>query len=213
MSRHSVSRFAGLLILCLSLSAIATGSVFAQRDNQRPPEFDFYEIESGDEFEGTFHDGVLAHLYQFSGSEDDAVTINMTQDTEELDPFLVLMSSFGEVLAHDNNSGEEFGAAEIADFPLPFDGVYFILATSASETQFGAGSLGSHDDLPDMDYVLFMDGARPSDDDDAFDDIVRIGPGQRAPVEIDGDFPVFLASFEADAGRRNQCHYLTGTAS
>ena len=55
-----------------------------------------------------------AQLYAFDATKGDTVTITMTQIDDDLDPFLVLLGSAGEVIATDDDSGTVSLSAEIS---------------------------------------------------------------------------------------------------
>jgi hypothetical protein len=93
-------------------------------------------IEYGDTVEGEITDDQFAVVYSFEGEEGDVVTITMvdTSRNGELDPYLILLDENGEVIAE--NDDAERGArlpddldSQIAEFELPEDGVYTIVAT------------------------------------------------------------------------------------
>lgn len=89
-------------------------------------------LESNDSINALFDSDISTHLYTFHASSGDIVNIGMTQDSDDLDPFLVLLDASGAVLAMDDDSGSVFLAAEIINFEIPDDGTYLILATSPS---------------------------------------------------------------------------------
>ncbi|MDQ7034506.1 MAG: hypothetical protein Q9P01_06620, partial [Anaerolineae bacterium] len=103
-----------ILILIIVLGLV--GIVHAQ-DNEI---LDMLPIfESNDSINDTFDAEINTHLYAFYASAGDSVTIGMTQDSDDLDPFLVLLDISGAVLAMDDDSGSVFLAAEITDFEIP----------------------------------------------------------------------------------------------
>lgn len=115
-----------LSILLVALVITAVG-VFAQDD----PRGTVIILRDGDILEGEFSDMITAQLYGFNASAGDVVTISMTQITETLDPFIVLLGSAGEVLAYDDDSSDAAMLAALIDgYEIPVDGSYYILATS-----------------------------------------------------------------------------------
>ncbi|MDQ7027950.1 MAG: PPC domain-containing protein [Anaerolineae bacterium] len=144
-----------ILILIIVLGLV--GIVHAQ-DNEI---LDMLPIfESNDSINDTFDAEINTHLYAFYASAGDSVTIGMTQDSDDLDPFLVLLDISGAVLAMDDDSGSVFLAAEITDFEIPADNTYLILATSLS---FLEGTDSASDELR---YTVSVTGnVAPSDID------------------------------------------------
>lgn len=68
------------------------------------------------------------HLYAFRGAAGDAVTLEMTARDGDVDPFLILITSDGDVVAWDDDSGDSLNAIVTAS--LPTDGIYWVLAGS-----------------------------------------------------------------------------------
>jgi hypothetical protein len=190
-----LTRFTLILVLILCFTMIAR--VAAQDDSL---ELFVPYLESGDGFDDTFEDGIYSHLYWFFGSEGDVVSIAMTQYDDALDPYLILLGANGEVYTTDDDSGEEFASALISNFELPEDGVYFVIATTASEIGFGVGSFTDGNDFPDLDFGIDLFGANPPDDFEATFSHEDFSIGDTDTVSITVDAPVVYATFEAEAG-------------
>jgi hypothetical protein len=155
-------------------------------------------IASGDVIEASFEDDVTSHLYAFYGSEGDTITIDMTQETNDLDPLLVLINSDGALLAVDDDGGSNL-AASIQAVTLEDDGVYFVIATSfffvdGSETS-------TNTELP---YILRISGQTTPDNVEDADvisldiDLLSIGDSVRG--ESSDDAPLALFYLEASTG-------------
>ena len=158
-------------------------------------------IADGDEVSASFADEITTHLYAFYGSVGDSVSITMTQETEDLDPFLVLFDSEGVILAHDDDSGSVNFAAAIEDARLEDDGIYFVMATSVLfvdviETE-------TSDELP---YVLSVSGqTTPENIEDAdviSADIEILSIGDSIAGESAEDSPLALFYLEGNDGDR-----------
>jgi len=122
-------------------------------------------LEDGEAIVGSFEDGMYARLYGFNGTAGDRVTVTMTQEDDSgLDPYLVLLGPFGEVIATDDDSGEVGFSAAINDVLLPESGGYFVLATTwnsvdmileeeaadGAEFEISVSGMTTPTDLPDF---------------------------------------------------------------
>lgn len=154
-TNHIRILFGVLLMVTLGLTISAQ-----DEDRLTQDDYDLALLENGDEAIGEFTQTDQAHLFGFNGSEGDNVTIEMTQGRNtDIDPYLILLSSDGAVLAVDDDSGEVSHAAQIRNFPLPNDGTYLILAT----TWNGRRSQQDEDDVePEQEYRVSVRGNRPS---------------------------------------------------
>lgn len=161
--------------------------------------FELPAIADGDVISDSFEDDVTANLYAFYGSDGDSVTITMTQNSADLDPFLVLMDSEGAVLAYDDDSGETDFSAAIDNVNLENDGVYFVIASSF---YFVDGSESSTDS--ELSYDLSISGQNTPDNVDDADtislevDVLSIGDS--IDGESDEDAPVAIFFLDASAG-------------
>lgn len=184
------------LILTLIFIFAFASLVHAQEDTYELP-----AIAEGDTVEGSFEDNITTQLYAFYGSEGDNVSITMTQDSPDLDPFLVLLNAEGEVLAYDDDSGSVQLSSAINNVILEDDGVYFVLATSFL---FVDGTEISTDDT--LDYTLTVTGhTSPEDVEDTDVISIEIEPlaiGDSAEGESTEDNPAtffFLEGTEGDS--------------
>ncbi|MBK8139029.1 MAG: hypothetical protein IPK52_24960 [Chloroflexi bacterium] len=121
------------VLLSLLLIAALPWSASAQSDTEDPadPDFLLSILEDGESIESVFEDTVTAELFAFYGTAGDEVSITMIQaDDSDLDPYLVVLGSAGQLIAIDDDSGETSLSAAITDLELPVDGIYLIIASS-----------------------------------------------------------------------------------
>ena len=85
-------------------------------------------LQYGDQITATIQDDEYRHLYAFHGNENDVVSIRMTQTSGNLDAFLVLTDTDGEILAISDDDGNSVND-EISFKRLPAEGRYFVIAT------------------------------------------------------------------------------------
>lgn len=177
-----------LVILALTLPAMA------QTD-----EIDFIVLESGEAISATFEESITSQIFAFNGLEGDRVSITMQPaENSSIDPFLVLMSPDGAVIASDDDSGGNF-AALINGVALPVDGTYLVLASSFEFIDPFA--------VPDeleapLEYTLTMTGATGDPDADLELTVADISAGDTIDDTIDEEQPIALYVFSANAGER-----------
>jgi hypothetical protein len=72
----------------------------------------------------------ITSLWQFDGHTGQLVNISLAGSSPSFDPYLTLLSPTGAKLVEDDDSGEGYNSydAQIADFLLPQDGLYSIVA-------------------------------------------------------------------------------------
>ncbi len=90
------------------------------------------EADYNENYEDTISNDNPIDYYRFSGKAGELVTVEMTTvgNSNLLDPYLILGdSTLNELIFNDNASASR--AARIAQFALPADGDYFIIATRA----------------------------------------------------------------------------------
>lgn len=182
----------GLLVFTLAIGAWLTGLVAAQENAG------LRILRAGDELEAAFGGDVTTHLYAFDALAGDTVTLLMQQDTDDLDPFLILLSAAGEVLAADDDSGEAvLLSAAIVDYVIPEDGTYLVMATSFffRDGFFEAGDI---DALP---YRIAIEGNTAPDSDEPFELFgSRIAYGETINGSVGMDESVFYLTFDGAAG-------------
>lgn len=183
-----------IVVMTLLLGALIAGGVVAQRDDR------ILILRDGDEVEDEFDEDVTTRLYVFHAREGDMVTITMEQATDELDPFLILLGPEGEVLAADDDSGEEvLLSAAIIDFEIPEDGSYFVMATSFF---FRDGYVESDAFIDsDLPYFITIEGNTERGNEGPFEFLgSRLRYDERIEASISNREPVFYFTFNADEG-------------
>lgn len=162
MRKHIVVLFAIVALLSLSVSsAFAQGPSGSSGSSDTPViDVGIQLLESGDSVEGVFENNTGTIVYGFHGSEGDVVTITMTQTSDNLDPLLILTGPRGEVIASDDDSGEESLSSAINDVTLPFDGSYLIIASSFLNVR-----APSEEGADEQTFVLTLEGNVPATDD------------------------------------------------
>ena len=192
-----------IVLILLLLLALFSSAVSAQEDDEDVLAVTRIESETVilDEIE---HIG-SPKLYTLVGSAGDVVTISMVaEDPEALDPFLVLLGQAGEVYAvNDDVSASDF-SAQITAFELPFDGAYFVLATTFNDlVQGGIHEADTDNDAP-LRYQIGLTGATippELEDQDEFEYIAAdLEIGDQVVLEITPEEPIFYITFLAEAG-------------
>lgn len=184
----------GILFVMMILSGVVAASVAAQEDQG------IFILRDGDEINDAFDEEVTTRLYVFNAQAGDEVTIFMEQETDELDPFLILLGTSGEVLAADDDSGEGvLLSAAIFDFEIPEDGAYFVMATSFFfRDGYIDGDAILDEELP---YIIGIEGNTDSGNDEPFDFLgSRIDLGERINGSISPAEPVYYLTFDANEG-------------
>jgi hypothetical protein len=151
--------FTALALLVMMFSVF--GSTVAQDDALF---WDIPVLLDDDFVTGVFEDNVTARLYGFSANEGDRINISMTQITDGLDPYLVLLGDRGQVLIDDNDSGDIELASHIRDFVIPASESYFILATDFNYRDnifVEAGQVTAPEEP--LEYTLQIDGIQATD--------------------------------------------------
>ncbi|MFW5748649.1 MAG: PPC domain-containing protein [Chloroflexota bacterium] len=128
----------------------------------------------GEVFTGRVDQAQPEALFEFEGSAGDVVTISMNriQSDENLDPLLRLLGPGGSELASNDDREPGVRDARIANFELPVDGLYTIVATRFS------GEAGT----TEGDFELVLEASQP---------VVQVTPsptpGDRPPLIAYGD--------------------------
>lgn len=81
----------------------------------------------GESVEGTISNLQFRQVYNFDGRQGQVVTVRMTRTGGDLDPYLLLMTQNGTLVAFSDDADER--NAEITSQSLPQDGAYTIIAT------------------------------------------------------------------------------------
>lgn len=183
-----------ILVIVLSATASLVG---AQGDDA----LDFPILVSDDPVDAVFEDGVYAHLWAFWGAEGDLVTIQMNRAEDSLvDPYLIMFSSGGEILAVDDDGGSVVRDALISEVELPADDFYLVLASSADYILLNS-NMHAQTSTDPMGYTLILEGATEPDEDVRLEvDAAEMDFGDTATLEISQEFPVAFVTFLADEG-------------
>jgi len=207
MRTSHVSSLRFVLVVILAL-ALPLSALYAQEATEDTDIGVKAVLEDGDVVSAVFEGGVGAHLYAFYGSEGDVFTLSMTQSEEgALDPFLVVLGPNGEVIASDDDSGEDvlFSAA-IDGVELPADGVYFVLATSFIAIDNILVEIGETGESAEEgeSYELSISGiTAPAEDVDPealLVNVSEIAVGDTLEAESSAEFPVVYFVFNGAAG-------------
>lgn len=147
----------------------------------------------------TLSDTAQARLYTFYGEEGDTVTIGMTQITDALDPYLVLLGPAGQLIAIDDDGGEVGFSSLMQDVTLPVTGDYFLLASSYNYiTNYTIYT----EDIDIFEYTLTMDGnsfvAQALQSFTYYAGELTMGGTQRGFSTVEE--PIFFYTFEGQAG-------------
>lgn len=201
------------ILIFVLIAAFMTVSLSAQENEMTNDGFTLTILEDGDTVEETFTDAVSARLYAFNATAGDQITIAMmdVSDSPEVsvDPYLVLLGSAGEVIASDDDSGDNPLDALI-ETELPASGSYYILATTFADLRFDTPI--ATDDEGDatevmQQYALTLTGnTQPTDLEDYDPETVDVFQGE---MSIGDSFegysniqePVFYVIFEGEAGQ------------
>ncbi len=190
-----------ILFLLLLVTALAALPVQAQSEPETDDALLFspFSLYDGDIIVEALSEDMQAQLYAFDATKGDTVTITMTQIDDDLDPFLVLLGSAGEVITRDDDSGEVSLSAEISEALLPATGTYFVMATSY---HYANTLISFETDQEDLDYELSISGITPPDNDD--DTFTYYAGTLESGVPVEGystlEEPVFYYDLEATAG-------------
>lgn len=189
-------------LMLVSMLALFAGAVSAQKESPAEPATEadssmltLPTLLDGEAAELTLEDSDGALLVAFNASEGDEVTISMNSD--DLDPYLVLFGSAAQLLASDDDSGEESFAALIEDFEIPEDGTYFILAT----TFFSRNTELIGEDDPT--FTLLVEGNTQPEGvaEDSFSYFsVSATIGETVELPIDETQPSYFVTFEGAEG-------------
>src|SRR5690606_15848976 len=207
MRTSHVSSLRFVLVVILAL-ALPFSALYAQEATEDTDIGVKAVLEDGDVVSAVFEGGVGAHLYAFYGSEGDVFTLSMTQsEAGALDPFLVVLGPNGEVIASDDDSGEDvlFSAA-IDGVELPADGVYFVLATSFIAIDNILVEIGETGESAEEgeSYELSISGiTAPAEDVDPealLVNVSEIAVGDTLEAESSAEFPVVYFVFNGAAG-------------
>lgn len=168
----------GLLILVLP--------VLAQEDDPAPLGVQGI-LTSGSSLEGRFTEEQGMLLYAFSAQEGDPITLTMSAQSGDVDPFLVLLNERGELVASDDDSAGNLNA--LLNVSAPQDGLYLVLASSFRSLYLPESEAG--------DFSLLLEGG--ATDAEAVEELLlnpslpELSLDGSLTVELSEEMPVFLA--------------------
>ncbi len=127
------------------------------------------------------------HLYTFYGAQGDVVTVQMLSSDGTLDPALVVLGLDGRLVGWNDDSNGELNAT--VEMQLPYDGTYFVLATTYRSLYEWTEAEG--------DYQILMTGASAVDAESGFTDaeLPALEPDNiYEGVQVTGENPVLLST-------------------
>jgi len=200
-----MKRFTTLLLLMALLLIVMPISAQDEEDEDDDPtllsvpllEPDFLVLDTMEHF-GT------PNLYAFVGTAGDEITLTMVPSSgSRLDPYLILIGAAGEVLAaNDDRSGDDL-SAEIASYELPFDGAYFVLATTFNDLIQG-GVDGSDDEDGPYEYQILLEGSELPDGIEEVEEFEYFSsiaePSEPVLLETTESEPIWFMEFLAEEG-------------
>ncbi|NJL93219.1 MAG: hypothetical protein HC915_05560 [Anaerolineae bacterium] len=146
-------------------------------------------LETGTAERARFEDGVVMQLFAFDASAGDGVAVEMRAEEDAVDPFLILLSPGGEVIAVDDDSGEDLNAR--IETRLDEDGVYLVLASTFRGVTLAEDTEG--------DYSLEVQGNTPSgvnwESWRAEPELTELALNTPVVVQLDEEAGVFLGVF------------------
>jgi hypothetical protein len=191
-------------LLIVMLVVMVAGTTVAQDEGAFQPTI----LEDGIPVQGVLEDIYTAVVYAFHGSEGDTVRISMNEQTKGLDPYLVLVGENGDLLAFDDNSGADEGgernSALISAFELPYDGSYYVIATSFTYIDGMFGEVGPA--VIPLEFEITASGMTLPDGLEDFDPAVTTftafspEPGVPLEVELTVEQPIAFVVFEGEEG-------------
>jgi hypothetical protein len=181
------------ITVILGLIAVLTMSISAMAQDE---EAGVLILADGDEVEGVISADVQTVAYMFNGNEGDEVTITMETDHEELDTFLVLLTSDG-VLVASNDDADSTSVSQI-ETELPQTGSYMILASSYEFIDLVLEFEGEDE----MDFVLSIEGNTPVEElADGFElSFETMEDGDSFEGELDEDVQAYYYVFAGSEG-------------
>lgn len=192
------------LLLVVVVGVLLSSTVLVSAQETTDGSFAVTFLENGVTLEDTFDAEVGARLYGFNASAGDVITLTMTQVTEELDPYLVLLGPRGELIAVDDDSGEAaLFAAALTDVTLPASGGYFVLATTFANID----TIIATDTATTSTYTITLNGiTEPTDIPDFNPDGLSYFRGDlEFGATVEGvsslEEPVFYYAFNGTAGQ------------
>ena len=133
--RATIPRSGPYLLIARSTVARGTFELNLQTVPVDSTKLETTPIAYNNRYKGSVDDAEALAYYSFNGKAGELVSLEMRSDEDSvLDPYLILMDSTLTELASNDNAGATRNA-RIAQFALPQDGAYFVLATRAGMEQ------------------------------------------------------------------------------
>lgn len=182
-----VIRMALLSVLMLSVVMIGTAQEFEQVN------FEPTYLQNGTVVTDVLTTDIQTRLYAFNAIEGDVITVTMTQTSDDLDPYIVVLGPRGEVIAADDDSGSIALASAITGVTLPADGTYFLMATSF---QFIDAILEFESEEVELGYELTISGLSDVETENIRFFAGELVPGQTLTGTSTLAEPVFYYRFD-----------------
>lgn len=202
-------KFLKLLTVLLLVMLLTISAVSAQKTEPTPVVESEGEgitlpiLIDGDTYSGAFEGMITGQLLAFNGTAGDQVTISMvpSDDSSSLDPLIVLLGQAGEVLAYDDDSGSVALSSLIEDFELPYDGSYYIVATTFA-------NLNNEEELTDpLAFDVSLSGNTEPTALEGYEENTvfflrgQLGVGETSDGELLNAEPVYFITFEGQEGQ------------
>lgn len=199
-----------LSLIVLSV-LLALGMVFGvqaqDQDDDEDDQFLPLLLVNGEPVEEFMDVVTNAQIFAFLAQAGDEASISMTPlDDAVIDPYLVLFTADGQVLASDDDGGADDVplAARIEDVVLPEDGIYFVLATERFGLRFDSEDSGLAsvlNDEADGAYSIMVTGITlPEDFEDLRLDLFEVSTGEQFEVDASREQPALLLLLPLEAG-------------
>lgn len=127
----------GLYFIAVATLQAGTGGSYGfsllEQNATPPPTNDENFLIYGDTARGNISNTSSSQRFRFRGGNGDVVTFSMTTVNGDLDAYLLLVDASGNLIAEDNDGGQDTDAQMTVT--LPADGEYFIIATRNGQEQ------------------------------------------------------------------------------
>lgn len=196
------------LLFSLLIVMLAAANVHTSSAKGNEPIFQPTILMDGITVQGQLEGEYTAVLYGFNASQGDMVEISMNPITDGLDTYLVLIGQNAELLTFDDDSGEDAGGAMdsslIQGYELPYDGSYYVIATTYYHIDSMSGEVSPL--MVTVDFEITVNGITPPADLPGFDPNVTTfaaqmpGSGSELNLELTADQPIAYLAFDGAAG-------------
>jgi hypothetical protein len=187
------------LLMSLILLLLGWPLALTHAQGKNEPKEGYPALTPGETLQDSFTSTVTAKLYTINASEGDLVSIQMTQITETLDPYLVLIGPNGQVIASDDDSGTaQMFSASITDAAIPADGQYWVLATSFLYIDTILVDAG--EEVIPEEFELLATGFSNDDAIEADNEFTALVANETVMGETDSESKIDLYTFEGSEG-------------